>query len=123
MIYTPDGEFTAMWLPPIESKTVVYNKDPRTNELPIAIYPTRSNPRIIGQLGVFTIHGMDKKPLNTMLDEWTDTEKYIARIDFVDFKVEDIRRELHYLGLRQSVFYPDADHIARDVGYMYRWLD
>jgi hypothetical protein len=123
-ILTPGGDdCTALWLPPIEPRSASSETETWTNEKPIAIYPARSNPRVIGQLGTFTVHGVDRTPLNKMLKDTGKSDESLARIDFVDFDVKDVRRRLHYMGLRQGVIYPDPDHIARDIGYIYKWLD
>jgi hypothetical protein len=122
-IFVTGGEGTSMWLPPIESQAKDIEGATWTNKNPIAIHPPRSNPRVIGQLGTFTVHGVDKTPLNRLLASAGNSDKFLAKIHLVDFDSNKVKRLFFYLGLRQSVIYPDPDHIARDVGYMYGWLD
>lgn len=116
------GKFTRKWLPPLTVRPTKRGKN-RTkvgNDLPIAIYPRRSNPRIYGQQGVYTVHGFDRTPLNALLASQQNCDKLIARIDLVGFDADLVRRDLMYLGLRQAVIYPDTDHLAKDIKYLYQ---
>jgi hypothetical protein len=115
------GKATSLWLTPISLKKKCVNGRVSSNENPIAVFPARSNPRIIGQLSTFTIHGVAKTPLNVFLESQPDPDQLIARIDLVDFDEKEIKRCLKYLGLRQAVIYPDPDHLAKDIRYDYGW--
>jgi hypothetical protein len=115
------GRASDIWLPELKKKSVSVDGEEWTNEKPIAVYPSRSNQRIIGQLGTFTVHGTDTRPLNMILCEQGDSDAFLGRIDFAGLDPVDTKRILHYYGLRQCVIYPDADHIVKDIGYMYRW--
>ena len=115
------GHTSTLWLPELKPKSTTVNGKNWTNEKPIAVFPARSNPRIIGQLGTFTVHGTDTRPLNVILCEHGDSDTFLARIDYKGLDPVDTKRTLHYLGLRQCVIYPDADHIVKDIGYMYGW--
>jgi hypothetical protein len=111
-----------LWLPYLTKRRMKIGKNKYiTNKKPIALFPSRSNSRVIGQLGTFTVHGTDADPLDKMLGHGSRSDEYLARIDFVRITPKRVRRTLHYLGLRQSAIYPDADHIAKDIGYMYGW--
>jgi hypothetical protein len=109
---------TSFWLPPIVPKKKNINKNNWNNKFPIAIYPARTNARIIGQLGVFTIHGCDKIPINHFIKSKCNSDEILARIDLVNFNA-DITRSLWYLGLRNVVFYPDVDHLTKDIQYAF----
>ena len=122
-VLVPGGAWTAPWLPPIKQENFAVDGAPRDNSRPIAVYPSRSNSRIISQLGTFTVHGTNKSPINLILESEDGIDLSLQRIDLLGFDARAIKHQLHYLGLRQSVIYPDADHIARDIGYMYDWLD
>ena len=127
-VFTPsvakmeNGKATSLWLPPIELRKKTVDRNIWSNEYPLAIYPARTNPRIIGQLGTFTVHGVNKIPLNQYIQSQKDSDCALARLELVDFDPGSIKRTHWYLGLRQSVIYPDPDHLARDVGYAYGWL-
>ncbi|MEM8945757.1 MAG: FRG domain-containing protein [Planctomycetota bacterium] len=120
-IICPPGKFSAPWLPNKPRKGFTYEGKGFENSKPIAIYPRRANPRIHGQQGIFTVHGYDRVPINHILEAQSNQEELIARIDLVNFDPSTVRRQLMYLGLRQSFVYPDADHLARDVGFLYGW--
>ena len=110
-----------MWLPPIETKTATVKGIVWSNKHPLAIYPSRSNPRVIGQLGTFTVHGFDKTSLNEFIQSRPNSDLIMARIDLVGFDPQETQRKLWYLGLRQSVIYPDPDHIVKDIRYSHNW--
>ncbi|TWT30504.1 FRG domain protein [Posidoniimonas corsicana] len=119
-IIVPNGSFSEMYLPPITSKTTKQtNGSTLDNKLPIPIYPRRSNPRIHGQQGVFTVHGTERTSIDDILSAQENSDQIIARIELSGFKFKDVRRDLMYLGMRQAVIYPDADHLAKDVMYWY----
>lgn len=120
-VLIPRGNFTINWLPPLTPNTFDYEGTQHDNTNPLAIYPRSANPRLHSQQGVFTIHGLDSTPLNTWLESKPNGEESIARIDLHGFDKLKVQRELHYLGMHQSFIYPDADHLARDIGYMYGW--
>ncbi|MEM7456692.1 MAG: hypothetical protein AAF456_20275, partial [Planctomycetota bacterium] len=124
-IFAPGGEFTNLWLPPIEQKTKQVPGESRewNNRHPLAIYPARSNDRVISQLGTFTVHGVDNSPLNTWLESTGRIDECLQRVDINVTDRDLIRRQLFYLGIRQSAIYPGPDSIAKDIGYMYGWED
>jgi hypothetical protein len=67
------------------------------------------------------VHGVDRTPLNEYLESQADSDQLIARIDLVHLDRDAVGRQLYYLGLRQSVIYPDPQHVADDIGYAYGW--
>ena len=115
------GRGATLWLPELSQSSTTVDGKRWTNEKPIAVFPSRSNQRIIGQLGTFTVHGTDARPLNVILCEQPDSDTFLARIDYKGLDPVVTRRTLHYLGLRQCVMYPDADHIVKDIGYLFGW--
>jgi len=108
-----------LWLPPIinGSKTVAGVE--WKNDHPIAIYPSRSNSRIGDQLGTFTVHGVNEEPLEKYISKLPDPDDILIRINLIGFDVEGVKRQLWYMGLRQSTIYSDPDHLAKDVCYAY----
>ena len=121
---TERGRATEHWLPELEPNGKInIDGNHRSNEKPIAIYPARTNPRIVGQRGTFTVHGTDTRPLNEILCAEPEFQDSLARIDLEGLDRDITRRTMHYLGLRQSAIYPDADHIAKDIRFIYGWGD
>ncbi len=96
----------------------VFGADERfkDNTNPLAIYPKRYNPRIVAQRGVFTVHGMDKSPINHLpiLDD-TGTEPRIAQIVFDGASRPRLRDELWALGFTKTTSYPEAPSLAHDL--------
>jgi hypothetical protein len=91
------------------------------NSRPIAIFPQRSNARIVAQRGVFTIHGTQEVPLDRLIGEACGLRK--AAIDRIQIRrscAESIVRQLRALGMDQAALFPEADSIAQDLATAYR---
>ena len=115
------------WLPRSISKashTVLQDSDGFTydNDRPLAIYPKRSNMRIGAQQGMFTVHGRDKEPLDTIASKLGgNINEIIARIDLINFDRATISSDLRSLGIRRSSIYPDIDNFVLDLKEFYNW--
>jgi hypothetical protein len=71
------------------------------HDLPIAIYPRRTNDRIFAQRGLFTIHGKDPTSMeNTCAD-------CIERIDLTSDIIPKLRNVLIQFGINKYSVYPD----------------
>ncbi len=91
------------------------------NSRPIAILPQRSNPRIVAQRGVFTVHGTDEVPLDKLISSATDLRKAaIDRIQIRQPAVELFIRQLRALGMDQAALFPEPDSVAQDLARAYR---
>jgi hypothetical protein len=79
----------------------------RNKLLPLATIATRNNSRIQAQLGVFTIHHLDVKPIE---DICTGDEiiKYKIPKEFKD----NIRKELKLLGITKFTLFPELSSIG-----------
>lgn len=89
---------------------------------PVALRPNRSTPRIIAQKGVFTIHGSDQSPLNTIINEINEDE--VQKINLIKLEINGISkikilRDLYISGVTHSVLFPELSGIADEVNFRY----
>lgn len=77
---------------------------------PAAAMGIRTTKRIQAQLGVFTIHHADTKPL----EEWEDGSHVWKYIVPVEAKLP-IREELRRSGVTALTLFPDLDNVAREA--------
>lgn len=81
---------------------------------PLAIYPRKTNQRIIAQQGTFTIHGRDPIPLEEfVLDRTPGSKVRLAQVLLLDVKPTEWLHELGLLGVRRQHVYPDIDTYAK----------
>jgi len=81
--------------------------NPRTKLTPLATIATRNNTRIQAQLGVFTIHHLDHRPI----------EEFCTLNETVAYKVPKkyktvIRNELSLLGITKFTLFPELSSIG-----------
>ncbi|MGZ3813124.1 MAG: FRG domain-containing protein [Mucilaginibacter sp.] len=82
-------------------------QNPRNKLTPLATIATRNNPRIQAQLGVFTIHHLDQRPI----------EDFCSKNEVIKYTIpkankEDIRRELKLLGISKFTLFPELSSIG-----------
>jgi hypothetical protein len=78
--------------------------------LPVAIYPSYVHPRLSAQKSCFTVHGKDKRGINSLVGD--DVLK-CYEID-PDCR-KTMRSELRDLGITNSVVFPDLDGLAKEL--------
>ncbi len=80
--------------------------------LPIAIEPPYIDKRIFSQKSCFTIHGSQKEPLEDILI----TEKMnIAKIVVPNRITIEIKEELMYSGITESMIFPDLEGLSKEL--------
>jgi hypothetical protein len=75
--------------------------------LPVAIYPTY----VHGQRSCFTIHGTDKSGLDSLLAGKPILKRYVVDPGCR----QSMRSELAFLGITDSVVFPDIDGLADEL--------
>jgi len=127
-IITPENnEAPKMWLPRALTKgksTKHGDKDSVIfdNQWPLAIYPKKSNRRVIAQQGAFTVHGMESSGLPDLVRRvGGDPSKVFARLKLESLDPEGARNQLALLGLRRSAIYPDIDNYVRELKEEHGW--
>ena len=78
---------------------------------PIAVEPPYTNSRILAQQGCFTVHGIDKTPLNKL----PGMQSHIHQIRIRPSSASRIRDELEQLGYRAEWIYQDLDRLSKRI--------
>jgi hypothetical protein len=115
-VIVPTGEFSRNWLYKRsgEEKEGVTRGEPHdfswegksySNRAPIAIYPVRSDPRIIAQKGTFTVHGADDRPLDVSSEADADL---VYCFEINEGAIDGIIKELARLGIHEFGVYPES---------------
>lgn len=125
-VFMPGGQETSYWLPDVcgRNKAVSEIRDStsfKDNAMPIAVFPKRNNPRIVAQLGVFTVHGMNEFTLNEIFATSAKPQRdRLTRIDVNPSCCETLLAQLHALGVNHTSLFPEPASIARDLVRSYR---
>ncbi len=85
----------------------VLNQNPRNKLTPLATIATRNNSRIQAQLGVFTIHHLDVRPIEDFCNS-NEVVKYLIPQNCK----EEIRKELKLLGISKFTLFPELSSIG-----------
>lgn len=90
-------------------------------EYPIAISPSSVHPRISNQKSCFTLHGMDKRDFEAILnkEQITKDSKFIKYVIPKDL-IESVWSELGNFGITYSYIYPDIDGLAKELMVKFR---
>lgn len=76
----------------------------------VAIRPYEVDLRLMVQLSEFTIHGSDYP-----IENINNYDTFVQRKKIPYDKKEKIREGLKLLGIRESVIFPDLDHLAEEI--------
>lgn len=103
---------------PVNGNTIPYLENP------VAIYPSTVHPRLKSQKGCFTLHGNDKRDIETIFRDKSIMEskrlrKYILNKE----SIPDIFKELNDLGITYSTIYSDLDGLAKELKYRFKIKD
>jgi len=88
-----------------------------SNKYPIAIYPSRSNPRLFAQKGTFTVHGTEKVALEDLNIEDHPIRLLKLELDF--HHKDDMMKDLWSLGINMLTTFPEPASIAMDIKRMF----
>ena len=93
----------------------------RDNRQPLAIFPKRHNPRIVAQRGVFTVHGTDPTPIDTLpiLDR-RRRDSRLAKIVIPAGARLSLLRDLWAVGVNRTAIFPEPQSVADDLVRLYR---
>jgi hypothetical protein len=76
----------------------------------IAIRPSEVDPRLMVQLSVFTLHGTDLS-----LNALPQSSRFLRQWRVPASAKCTLRKELKFLGIRESSVFPDLEHLANDI--------
>lgn len=86
------------------------SQERRVKQLPLATIATRNNPRIQAQLGVFTIHHLDERPIEDIGDK-SHVIKYVIPADHRATMLEQLR----LLGISKFSMFPELSSIGENI--------
>jgi hypothetical protein len=92
----------------------VLNRKNTRNRYPIAILPLKTNPRIVSQQGMFTLHGWDLGSIDE-LAERRGSGIRLARVVLDRANVAHHWRDLERFGLFRTGVFPELDSVAQFV--------
>ena len=92
-----------------EYKAVYWHNQPFAAQYPIAIAPTFRNDRMIAQRGVFTVHGLDSRPVEALCP------KAIRKVPLPESALVGAREFLEYADFTSYTIYPDIVGMARHI--------
>jgi hypothetical protein len=87
---------------------------------PIALMPVYNSPRLAAQRGMFTIHGSDPRPIESMLPENVDPRVY--RIGIPAYSVVKIRESLRLAGITDVSIFPEIPFLCQDILRAWKFL-
>lgn len=106
-----DGVDCDAWLPKsLKPEAKLRLRLPRC---PIAIEPPFSNRRLYAQQGCFTLHGSDKRPLDTWLGNAKG--RRIKRIRIPPEVCQAVQESLFCLGIKEDALFQDFDSLSTRV--------
>jgi hypothetical protein len=85
---------------------------------PTALFPPRQTTRIIAQQGMFTVHGRDETPIDTLARRRGSTIK-LGCITLDRSALSSIIDELILAGITKLALFPDLDSVAAHVKWQY----
>jgi hypothetical protein len=83
------------------------SSNPRNKLSPLATIATRNNSRIQAQLGVFTIHHLDNRPIESICKG-----KEVVKYKIPKNSKKGIREELKLLGINKFTLFPELSSIG-----------
>jgi hypothetical protein len=84
-------------------------------DFPIALYPFRHHDRLISQSGLFTMHGINVKPLDELAPDC------LIKVPIPDTLRNDIVLLLEVAGFNQFTIYQDFDSLAKYLKQLYEF--
>jgi hypothetical protein len=85
------------------------------HDLPILVYPNRTNYRIFAQRGLFTIHGLDENKMELTCSDC------LEKIDIPEEVIGKLKDMLKLFGINKYSVYPDLmglrEHLKNSYGY------
>jgi len=87
----------------------------KIHELPIAVYPRRTNERIFAQRGLFTIHGANENSMEVTCPNC------IEKVDIPEELIEKLKKILKQFGINKYSVYPDFKGLSEYLKNYYNY--
>jgi len=103
---------------PVDGKRMLYL------ELPVAVIPSTIHSRIRSQKGCFTLHGHDKRDIESIFQSRKlIVEGKLCKYSIAKDSIRDVFRHLNSLGITYSSLYPELQGLALDLKYRFQSRD
>jgi hypothetical protein len=93
--------------------------DPPLRERPVALMPVYNSPRLAAQRGMFTLHGSNALPIESMLPTATElptaADPRVWRIKIPEGSVLSIRESLRQAGVTDISMFPEMTFLCQDI--------
>jgi|SRR3990170_467285 len=122
-VFTPSSRPAGYYLPSAVAqrkrpRSFLYLRNLRTNRFPLAVYPSRRTPRIVAQQGVFTVHGFDRSPIETLPSRPGRRQLRLASISLDRANLSWLFDELETVGISRFSLFPDLDNLCRHIEWI-----
>jgi hypothetical protein len=85
------------------------------NANPVAILGIHNSPRIVAQRGTFCLFGKSLEPMETIYTNGAFAPDTLKKIIIPKDIINDLLKKLVWMGITDSVIYPDLDGLARET--------
>ncbi len=85
------------------------------SDLPVAIYGSYSNPRIVAQRGTFVVFGRDTRPMEKLFEAEKFPDGVLAKLEMPKETKSEVLRSLLAIGITDSVIFPDLEGLAMEA--------
>lgn len=82
----------------------------------LAVGANQVDTRMLAQSSQFTIHGT-----SMALNNLSNTEEFLIAFEIPSAAKENLREELFGIGIRESIIFPDLEHLAHDLEERYQF--
>jgi hypothetical protein len=106
-VISPRGDLTQQYLP-----SQIGSASP-ANRHPLAIVPSYTNHRIAAQQGVFTVHGHDRRSIDSLARTQDEGIIRIAQIRLDRANIPLLWEQLELSGMNRMALFPDLDAVAQ----------
>jgi hypothetical protein len=90
--------------------------DPRyVNDNPVAILGIHNSPRIVAQRGSFCLFGKSLDPMEKIFEAIEFPANALEKLVIPAVKIEELLQKLLWMGISDSVVYPDLEGLARET--------
>ncbi|MGR3969357.1 FRG domain-containing protein [Shewanella sp. 1180_01] len=102
------------------SETTVTSYQPNTesqlmHENPVAILGIHNSPRIVAQRGSFCLFGKSLTPMETIYKNGAFEQDTLKKIEIPHEIIGDLLDKLVWMGITDSVVYPDLEGLAKET--------
>jgi len=119
VLFSPPSEQIASYLP--DNLADPAHEPCLDPSRPIALHPPRQTPRIIAQQGMFTLHGRDTTPLDTLASSHDCAGVIrLGSIQLDRSRLPSFVDDLIVAGISRLALFPDLDSVAEHVKWQYR---